>query len=132
MDYVKNYVNSRKYFNTKENILFGFLYDKGKKYPNGFIKFISPCKHSLCKKIGTFTEVLLLNERTVLRSLDKMRTSYKSKPLYLKALEELGDHGVFKGMPYLCYQDRETNLTTYKINFSIIKEILELKWIPPL
>lgn len=126
--FTKSLPQAREYFGERAALIFGHLEFLYKLSRRPFYKFIIPCKHSLCKEGDTFSEELILNKRAILRGLDKFRTSYKSKPLYLKALEELGEHGVFKGMPYLCYQDRHTNLTWYLRNDVIIKEILDRKW----
>jgi hypothetical protein len=127
--FTKRYPQAIEYFGERGATMFGYLEFLYKSSKRPFYKFIEPCKHKLCKKGDTFSEVLILNKRAVLRGLDKIRISYKSKPLYLKALKELGEDGVFQGRPFLSYQDGSTYLTTYDMNPRIVKEILDRKWV---
>ena len=54
------------------------------KYPNGFFKFIEPCKHRAYKKGDSWAEVLGCSRRHFSRLFDQIAIRYMSKTLFLQ------------------------------------------------
>ncbi len=79
------------------------------KYPNGFYKFIQPCKHRLYRKGDSYTEELKVDRKTFAKAFDKIGIRYKSKSDYIAAREALGN-GLFQGKPYASYYERPTHM----------------------
>ena len=95
-------------------------------------KFISPCSHKLYKPGDSLAEEMGIdNKMGVIRALEPIRTKYSSKSSYSKALKELGEDGVFRGMPFLTFYDRGMSLLYFEMNERIVKEIISGKWVKP-
>lgn len=84
-----------------------------KKYPDGFYKFIGPCKHRAYKKGDSWAEVLGCAARHFSRLFDKIGTRYTSKTKFLQEKDP------FKGKPFVSYYDRDTNQMYFLINYKI-------------
>ncbi len=84
-----------------------------KKYPDGFYKFIGPCKHRAYKKGDSWSEVLGCAARHFSRLFDKIGTRYTSKTKFLQEKDP------FKGKPFVSYYDRDTNQMYFLINYKI-------------
>lgn len=84
--------------------------------PDGFYKFMAPCKNRYYRKGDSLAEEMELHRDTILVASKKIVTAYKSKALYEEAISRLGKIGAFKGMPYLSYLDNNTHQTFYLRN----------------
>lgn len=84
-----------------------------KKYPDGFYKFIGPCKHRAYKKGGSWSEALGCTARHFSRLFDLIGTRYTSKTKFLQEKDP------FKGKPFVSYYDRDTNQMYFLINYKI-------------
>lgn len=95
--------------------------------PDGFYKFMAPCKNKYYRKGDSISEEMELHRDTVWRAAKKIVTAYKSKALYENAKASLGGIGVFQGKPYLSYLDKNTHQTFYLRNRAVADLILEGK-----
>ena len=102
---------------------FGCLEKEFRKKPDGFYKFLAPCKHEDYKKGDSLSEEMYVSRSTARRYLNKFVKSYNSKTLYEKAKAELGEMGVFCGMPYLSYTDNNSNKTFYMQNKTFVEAL---------
>ena len=115
-DIVRNNLGSRL---TAE--LFERLYYRFQVKPDGFWKFQSP---SISSRPGdSLSEEMRLTKRWIRQLSKRIVKSYKSKSLYIKAVNDLGEVAVFEGMPYLSYSDKRSGKTYYLQNKPIVDEI---------
>lgn len=113
---------------AKASKLFSRLEYRFNIMPNGFYKFTAPCKNryyrkgdSLCEEMDNISRI------SIWRISKKIATQYSSKALYESAKAELGEIGVFKGMPFLSYFDNKTYQTFFLRNKEVADLILEGK-----
>lgn len=123
---IKTNIILAKTFKSRTAVdVFYYLEEVFQKSPNGFYAFLRPCSNIHYKNGESFAENLGMGDKTVARLLIKMCTPYRSKTRYKIALENLGEDGIFKGMPYLSYRDMNVRAIFYRRNAKIVEDILK-------
>lgn len=83
------------------------------KYPDGFYKFVEPCKHALYKEGDSWTEEIGYSRPVFNKAFDTIGIRYKSKSEFMNAEDK------FQGKLYASYHDRKTNKTFFIRNTTI-------------
>jgi hypothetical protein len=103
--------------------MFLYLEEIFDKHPDGFYRFISPCKSpyyeaatSICEQTGT-------PSITISNRLSKLCATYRSTTSYNDSLRLFGEDGVFQGMPYLRYMDKRSYKTYFMRNAKGVESI---------
>lgn len=110
----------------REAEFFGRLEREFRKNPDGFYKFLAPCKNEYYREGESLLEEMpCVSLSTIKRTSKKIVTAYKSESLYKKAKEELGELGVFCGMPFLSYHNNKTGQTFYLQNREVIEALFK-------
>lgn len=104
-------------------LLFAALEYRFNIKPDGFYKFTSPCKSFFYQIGDSLEEEISLKKKAIWKASKLICTHYKSKTIYLSALEKLGNENVFQGKPYVSYVDKVTHRTFYMRNEDIVNQI---------
>ena len=86
------------------------------KKPQGFYKFLEPCKHPLYKQGDSWSEELGLSRRVFNSTFDAIGVRYKTKTEFMKAKDK------FQGKLYASYHDRKKNQTFFVRNPELLQQ----------
>jgi len=89
------------------------------KKPQGFYKFLEPCKHPLYKQGDSWSEELGLSRRVFNSTFDAIGVRYKTKTEFMKAKDK------FQGKLYASYHDRKKNQTFFVRNPELLQKTKE-------
>jgi hypothetical protein len=83
------------------------------RYPEGFYKFVEPCKHEKYKEGDSWSEELGVSDKEFRTAFEKIGTRYKSKGMFDQAPDP------FQGKFYCCYHDNRRGLTFFFRNHTV-------------
>lgn len=89
------------------------------KKPQGFYKFLEPCKHPLYKQGDSWSEELGLSRRVFNSTFDAIGVRYKTKTEFMNAKDK------FQGKFYASYHDRKKNQTFFVRNPELLQQSKE-------
>lgn len=107
------------------DFLFGLTTKSGKKFEDGFYKFLEPVpKHEKYVDGDSWCEALSITPDEFRTLFDKIGTRYSSLTAYRKV--ELAGGDPFVGKFYLSIVDRKSNLTWYHRNHKKVDALLDV------
>jgi hypothetical protein len=101
------------------------------KYPEGFYKFIAPCKNDLYKEGDSWIEELAFSAEEFRNAFDKIGIRHASRTDYLKAVSQNSQFISGSVEKFYCsYQDELKGTTKYLRNHAVVDKTLTLLMYP--
>lgn len=129
-DFFSNFIAYRPELNKifgsfKSNLLASQLEYWFVRKPDGFYKFLSSCEHPLYRTNDDWCHELGFSKSEFRSAFDQIGKRYKSKTLFIKAIEAGDD--IFDGKFYVSFIDVRKGLTYYLRNNELVnKEYADL------
>lgn len=109
-----------KFKSTNSALIFQKLEYWSSKYPQGFYKFLEPCKSPLYREGDSWVEELGISRITFNKSFERFGVRYRSKSAFLQSQDK------FQGKAYASYYDRKTNRMYFIRNNDVAKDLAQM------